>query len=174
MMSRRENMNSNSRGKTSLRELKALSLQEAMALSTTQSNVPRHIYGLEAERRELPENVRQQIRSMIVGSEVRSYREEVEVVFLMMLLTGRLRVCGINHKGRFMYAIAEIPVESQRTTAEVIARAHHQYVLETLQKRLLRHRKLDGFSILLMGLAGVLEFTGIDRNGDLEIKINKP
>ena len=167
-------MNSNSRGKTSVRELKALSLQEVMALSTTQSNVPRHIYGLETERRELPENVRQQIPSMIAGSEVRSYVEEVEVVVLMMLLTGRLRVCGINHKGRFRYAIAKIPAESQRTTAEVIARAHHQYVLEILQKRLLRHRKLDEISILLMGVAGVLEFTGIERNGDLETKINQP
>jgi len=167
-------MNSNSRGKTSLRELKALSLQEAMALSTTQSNVPRHIYGLETERREFPENVRQQIRSMIARGEMRSYVEKVEVVLLLLLLTGKVRVCGIDHKGRFRYAIAKIPAESQRTTAEVIARAHHQYVLETFQKRLLRHRKLDGFSICLMGLAGVLEFTGIDRNGDLEIKITKP
>ena len=115
----------------------------------------------------LPENVSQRIWSIAGRGELRS-SEVAQVLFLLSLLTGEWRVSGINHKGQFCYAL-EISSQSQATTPEIIARAHHQYVLEILQKRLLRHRKLDEISILLMGVAGVLEFTGIEGNGDLEI-----
>jgi hypothetical protein len=137
------------------------------------------LYGLDGVRGILPQDVRDQIDKIdqiycltgkrdIRNNEITN--EILEVTFMLLLLNDKIQLVGLDHDGQFRYA-ANDSSQAPQTLPESVARAHHMRVLEILRKRLLRHRRLDEISILLMGLAGALEFTGIDRNGDLRMKI---
>jgi hypothetical protein len=154
--------------KTSMRELKALSYPKAAALLPSLRHLPRSLYGLDGVRRILPQDVRQQIFNIAGKGEIRT-NEVADVTLMLMLLNGEFQLVGLNHNGRFCYASNNS--SQARPTPESVALAHHMRVLEILRKRLLRYRRLDEISILLMGLAGALQFTGIDRNSDLRMKI---
>jgi hypothetical protein len=157
--------------RTSISYLETLSYEKAIALLPSERLFPRYLYGLDDRRTTLPPVLRQQIWEIAGRGEV-LHHEMSELTLMLMLLTDEFYLAGINHKGRFVYDVNDSS-RPLRILPESVARAHHVRILEILRKRLLCHRGLDEISILLMGLTGTLEFTGLDRNGDLEIRITR-
>jgi hypothetical protein len=117
----------------------------------------------------LPEDLAKRLWDAAAANQLRQRNFESFEIFLAVgCLAGKLRVCGINHKGQFKYY-----VQDGAATPLSVARAHQARVVELIQRRLRRYRRFDDMSILLMGLTGVFDFTGIDRQGNLEITVCK-
>src|SRR5205809_6400975 len=135
-MNRRRKQTSNLGGtvgrKTSIDQLKKLSYQEALALLPSASSLPRDIYGLDGERKILPEAVTQQFLALAdKRAEILCGVQGVELILMISLLEGKVSLRGINPKGRFVYVAND---SSRPTTIESVARAYHVHVLEILRK----------------------------------------
>src|SRR5262245_46425495 len=98
-----------SKMKTSFKELKQLPLQEVLALMPSWDRLPDNFYGVDGRQKRLPEDVSQRVWNIADASDfLPSDLESLEVLLMLMCLTGQLYLSGIagaHRQGRFVYSV---------------------------------------------------------------------